>query len=588
MAQKLREVDVVVVGVGFAGSILAKELASAGLKVVGLERGRMQSTVPTFQAPGMHDELKYAVRKGLMQDVTREPMTLRNNESQVALPMRQWESFLPATGLGGAGVHWNGQAWRFQTCDFVYKTHIEQRYGNKILDPDLRLQDWGVTYEELEPYYDRFEYLLGVGGKAGNLKGKKEAGGNPFEAPRQREYPNPPMKEQYAGALFRKATTDLGYHPFIQPSANMTRPYTNPEGVTLNPCVYCGFCERFGCEHYAKASPQSTILPVLLKNPNFELRSGAHVTRVNLDSSKKRATGVTYVDPHGKEFEQPASLVLVTTFALNNIRMLLLSGIGTPYDPVTEKGVVGRNYAYQTVGFVPVFLGKDVRLNPFMAAGASGTVIDNFSGDNMDHSGLNFIGGCYITCGSTGGRPIEFHPTPPGTPKWGSRWKDAVRSYYNRTALITLSGTSTATRQNYCDLDPTYKDAWGSPLLRMTFDFPENDVRMIRYMTEKAKEIAKQMGGEGPIVGITAPKPFTSTLYQTTHNTGGTVMGKDPYTSVVNRYCQSWDVSNVFVVGASNYPQNASYNPTGTLGALIYWTAHALRTRYLKNPGSLV
>lgn len=587
MPQKLKEVDVVVIGVGFAGAILAKELAASGLKVVGLERGRERHSVPDFQAPAIHDELKYSIRKGMMQDVTREAMTFRNHHKEIALPIRQWEAFLPGTGLGGSGVHWNGQTWRFQTADFNYKTHIEQRYGKKILDPDLRIQDWGVSYQELEPHYDRFEYLLGVCGKAGNLNGKIQAGGNPLEAPRSREYPNPPMKEQYSGALFRKAALELGYHPFIQPSANMTRAYTNPEGVTLNPCVYCGFCERYGCEHFAKSSPQTVILPVLMQNSNFELRTEAQVLRINVDSSGKKATGVSYMDSQGRQFEQPASLVLLTAFALNDVRMLLLSGIGQPYDPVTEKGVVGRNYAYQTLSSVWAFLNEDVRLNSYMGAGSSGTLIDDFSVDNFDHSSLGFIGGCFVAGGTTHARPIEFHPTPPGTPRWGSQWKQAVRRHYNHAAFILLSGTSAASRWNYLDLDPTYRDAWGLPLLRMTFEFPDNDVRMSRYITSKAGEIARRMGGK-PVEELPRTQPFTTTAYQSTHNTGGAVMGTDPATSVVNRYCQSWDVPNVFVVGACNYPQNSSYNPTGTLGALIYWTADAIKTKYLKNPGHLV
>ena len=587
MPQKLKEVDVVVIGVGFAGAILAKELAASGLKVVGLERGRERHSVPDFQAPAIHDELKYSIRKGMMQDVTREAMTFRNHHKEIALPIRQWEAFLPGTGLGGSGVHWNGQTWRFQTADFNYKTHIEQRYGKNILDPDLRIQDWGVSYQELEPHYDRFEYLLGVCGKAGNLNGKIQAGGNPLEAPRSREYPNPPMKEQYSGALFRKAALELGYHPFIQPSANMTRAYTNPEGVTLNPCVYCGFCERYGCEHFAKSSPQTVILPVLMQNSNFELRTEAQVLRINVDSSGKKATGVSYMDSQGRQFEQPASLVLLTAFALNDVRMLLLSGIGQPYDPVTEKGVVGRNYAYQTLSSVWAFLNEDVHLNSYMGAGSSGTLIDDFSVDNFDHSSLGFIGGCFVAGGTTHARPIEFHPTPPGTPRWGSQWKQAVRRHYNHAAFILLSGTSAASRWNYLDLDPTYRDAWGLPLLRMTFEFPDNDVRMSRYITSKAGEIARRMGGK-PVEELPRTQPFTTTAYQSTHNTGGAVMGTDPATSVVNRYCQSWDVPNVFVVGACNYPQNSSYNPTGTLGALIYWTADAIKTKYLKNPGHLV
>jgi gluconate 2-dehydrogenase alpha chain len=153
--------------------------------------------------------------------------------------------------------------------------------------------------------------------------------------------------------------------------------------------------------------------------------------------------------------------------------------------------------------------------------------------------------------------------------------------------MFSLHGSSQATRQNYADLDPTYRDAWGQPLLRITFDFPQNDLKMAEYVTSKAVEIGKAMGAK-QVAGGPRKGPYTITQYQTTHNTGGTVMGESPRTSVVNRYLQSWDVPNVFVIGASNYPQNASWNPTCTLGALTYWAIDALKNKYLRNPGRLV
>jgi gluconate 2-dehydrogenase alpha chain len=585
--QRLKEVDVVVLGIGMVGSLVAKELAAAGYKVVGLERGEARFTVPEFQSPAIHDELRFAVRKALMQDNTREPVTFRNHTSQVALPIRRWESFLPGTGLGGSMVHWNGQTYRFQANDFRLATRTRERYGKSFLDPDLTIQDWGVTYEDLEPHFDRFEYLLGTSGKAGNIKGQRQPGGDPHESPRSRDYPTPPQKELFQGAIFRKAASSLGYNPFPQPSSNLSRPYTNPEGMKLNACVFCGFCERFACEHFAKSTPQTVILPVLLANPNFELRTGCQVQRINLDSTKKHATGVTYIDAVGREFEQPASLVITSMFALNNVRMLLLSGIGTPYDPASGRGVVGRNYTYQTVSSAEAYFDQDVIVNPFMASGASGTVINDFAGDNFDHGDLGFIGGAYIGAVNSGGRPIRYHPVPPNTPAWGKRWKQAVIKHYNHTVSISVHGSSIAHRGNYLDLDPTYRDAWGQPLLRMTFDFPQNDLKMAAYLTAKAAEIGKAMGAK-EVAGSPRMGPYTTQQYQSTHNTGGTVMGDNPKTSVVNRYSQSWDVSNVFVIGASNYPQNASWNPTGTLGALTYWTIDALKNKYLKNPGHLV
>lgn len=590
MAERLKPVDVVTIGVGLTGSLTALELAAAGLKVVGIERGAGRETVPDFQSPAIHDELRFAVRKGMMQDNVREAVTFRNTSDQTALPIRRWASFLPGQGLGGSFVHWNGQSFRFQIADFIYRSHILERYGRKFLDacgPELAIQDWGVTYAELEPHYDRFEYLLGVSGKAGNINGKIEPGGNPFEAPRAREYPTPPMKEPYFGAIFRKGAESLGYHPYPQPSANLSRPYTNPLGLKLETCAFCGFCERFACEHYAKASPQTVILPVLLKNPNYELRTNCEVLRIELDSTRRKATGVTYVDAAGREFEQPADLVLITAFPLNNVRMLLLSGIGKPYDPRTGDGVVGRNYTYQTVGGPTVFLDESININPFMASGANGTMIDDFSGDNFDHSRLGFIGGQYVGAIMTGGRPIEFHPTPPGTPAWGLGWKQAVARHYNHTILIQQHGTSTASRLNYLDLDPTYRDAWGQPLLRMTFDFPDNDVRMSQHIADKVVEIGRAMGGKTVVRGG-ATRPYTTTVYQSTHNCGGAVMGDDPKTSAVNRYLQCWDVPNVFSIGGSAIPQNGSYNYSVTIGALTYWALDAIKNRYLKSPGPLV
>ncbi|HYD56214.1 MAG TPA: GMC family oxidoreductase [Burkholderiales bacterium] len=584
MATRLRETDAVLLGVGLVGSIVGLELVRAGLKIVGLERGEPRHTVPDFQGPHMHDELRYAVRKSLMMDTAKETFTFRNYAGQTALPLRRIEGFLPGTGLGGSAVHWNGQTWRFQDTDFRMRTLTEERYGKGFLPEEATVQDWGVTAADLEPHFDRFEHLFGICGKAGNLNGKKIAGGNVFEDPRSREYPNPPMKEPYGCTLFRKAASELGFHPFPSPSANMSRQYVNPEGLELNTCTFCGYCERFGCEHYAKASPQTTILPVLLKHERFELRTGCQVLRINTKGGV--ATGVTYADASGREFEQPARLVIVGLYALNNVRMLLLSRIGTPYDPRTGRGVVGKNYAYQTTSNVDVFFDESVHVNPFMRAGANGVVIADFVSDNFDHSKLGFAGGGYIGEVMSHGRPIEHQPAPPGTPKWGSGWKRALVKHYNHTVALNVHASSLAVRANHLDLDPTYRDAWGQPLLRITFEFPENDIRMSAYLTEQARRIGEAMGGR-QVAASPRKRPYTTTRYQSTHNTGGAIMGADRATSVVNPWLQSWDVHNVFVIGASAFPQNASYNPTGPVGALAFRAAEAIVGRYLKKPGPL-
>ncbi|TWG84925.1 gluconate 2-dehydrogenase alpha chain [Cupriavidus gilardii J11] len=588
MSKTLKAVDAVLIGGGWTGSVIGKELAAAGLRVVVLERGEPRWPSPDFQAPAIHDELRYVRRHALHQNTATETFTFRNNTSQTALPMRRWQFAYPGTHLGGAGNHWSGAYYRFDPVDFKLRSHHEKRYGKAIFAPEITAQDWPVSYDELEPYYDRFDYLIGASGYAGNLKGKVQPGGNPFEPWRSRPYPNPPMKVPFASALFGEAAASLGYHPYIQPSALSTRPYTNSEGLPMSACVYCGFCSNFGCEHYAKASPQVCILPAALKLDTFELRTGAHVLRVEMDKERKLARGVTYVDGKGEEVFQPAEMVFLCAFSVNNVRLLLLSGIGKPYDPATGQGVVGRNYTHQTTSGVNLFFDERTHLNPFMGAGAAAVTMDDFSVDNFDHGPHGFVGGGYIQIQVVSGAPISYHPTPQGTPAWGSEWKKAVRRYYNHSASITITGSAMPTRGAYLDLDPTYRDAWGQPLLRITYDLPDNDIRLSAFLTGKGDEIGKAMRG----VIATEPgprrRPFTATSYQSTHLTGGAAMGADPATSVVNRYGQCWDAANVFVTGASLFPQNSNYNPTGTVGATAYWIADAVRRHYVKAPGKLI
>src|ERR1700757_2269902 len=585
MSKTLPAVDVVIVGAGWTGSVIGKELAAGGLKVVVLERGQPRWTSPAFQAPGVRDELKYTRRHELHQNAATETYTFRNRVDETALPMRRWQFAYPANHLGGAGVHWSGAYYRWDPVEFKLRSHYTQRYGARIFEKDITAQDWPLTYDELEPFYDRFDRLVGASGFAGNLKGVIQPGGNPFEPWRSQPYPNPPMRVPHAPALFGEAAAKLGYHPYIQPSALSTRPYVNSEGLHMNECVYCGFCWNFGCEQFAKASPQVCILPVALKLPTFELRTNAHVLRVELDKDRKSARGVTYVDAAGLETFQPAQIVILCAFAINNTRLLLLSGIGQPYDPATGEGVVGRNYTHQTSSGVSLFFDESVKINPFMAAGAVAVTMDDFCSDNFDHGPHGFVGGGYIQIQVVSGAPIGNRPTPPGTPGWGSAWKKAVKRYYNHSIPITITGSAMPVRGGYLSLDPTYKDAWGQPLLRITYDFPDNDIKLSKFLTDKGTEIGRAMRGITLAHGDPRAKPYGATAYQSTHINGGAAMGADPATSVVNRYAQCWDVPNVFVTGAALFPQNSCYNPTGTIGALAYWTADAIKHGYLKAPG---
>jgi gluconate 2-dehydrogenase alpha chain len=453
----LQRKDVVIVGGGWTGLLMAKELGTrTGLRVLVLERGKPRKTADYFD--GM-DELDYAIRLRMMQDISKDTITFRNSVSEKALPVRQYGSFIPGSGTGGAGEHWNGQVQRFAPEGFRLRTHLTERYGAGRLPENHALRDWGCSYEDMEPWYTRAEQLLGVSGQAGLY---------PFEPPRSTQYPTPPLKAGHFPRLFADAARSRGYHPYPAPGANLSRAYRNPDGIVRPACEYCGFCDRFGCMIGAKAQPTNLLMPVIAKRRNVTVTNGAAVRRVVHKDGK--ATGVTWVDEGGQEYLQPADVVILASWAISNTRLLLLSGIGEAYDPKTRKGQVGRNATHQVAGGIRVFMDKP--LNAFMGAGASGIAISDFEGDNFDHAPLDFLGGAYVQASSPGYRPIGmFGAVPPTvTRDWGSEWKKAALEWYDRVGVLQVLGDHFSYRTNYYSLDPTYRDQFGDPLLRLTLD----------------------------------------------------------------------------------------------------------------------
>jgi gluconate 2-dehydrogenase alpha chain len=587
MATKLKDVDAVVIGLGFSGAILSRELTKAGLNLVALERGADRNPAEEFTLTRLRDELRYVVRLELMQDNSTDTITFRNTPDELALPIRRFGAFLPGEGVGGTGIHWSALLWRFLPTDFRIRSVLADRYGADSIPDTMTIQDWPVSYDDIEPHYDRFEKLCGVSGQAGNLHGKMVAGGNPFEGPRGENYSNKPIKTAVAPAMFGTAAQNLGYHPFPTPTATSSAPYVNPEGITLGACEYCGHCNRTACEANAKASPNVNIVPVLRAEPKFELRTRAFVTGLVYDRQAKRITSVLYTDMKtGEEYEQGAGIVILSSFVFGNTQQFLLAGVNEPYDPRTGKGVVGKNYCYQfEAGGEAFFEGRE--FNPFMGGPGMSIAIDDFNGENFDHSGLGFFGGGYIVCANGGAPPISGRVLPKGEPRWGTGWKQAEAKWYRCNTRFNTQGSVYAHRDNFMDLDPTYKDALGRPMIRLTYNATENDHKMSRYLVEKMEGVIKAMNPTHYEVH-NRPKNFTIVPYQSTHCTGGTVMGADPKSSVVNRYLQAWNAHNLFVQGASVFPQQPGYNPTGTLGALAYWSAKAITEEYLKNPGPLV
>ena len=567
--------DVVIVGVGAAGGILAAELAKAGMKVVGLERGPRLKTAD-FEP---HDELRYFQRQDLRPDVKRQPVTWRPNANARANPLN---TLSYGNQAGGGTVHYGAVSWRMHEGDFRARSQTIERYGASAIPQDTSLADWPVSYADLEPFYDKAEYEIGVSGKAGNLQGRKIDGGNVFEAARRREYPMPPLMLDQSGLIFDESARKLGYHPFSTPRAIASQPYNGRPG-----CTYCGFCQAFGCHVAAKGSILVTKLPEADATGNFKLITGAMAYRVNSDNSGK-ATGVSYYGPGGNDNTVEADIVILTTFIYDNVRLLLLSKTDKFANGLANtSGEVGKHLMAHMMP--NVFARFDDRfVNNFMGPSAQKHTIDDFNADNFDHGNLGFIRGSQISIGTPNleGGPLAASTVAPpaGVPRWGSAYRDFFSKFYAKHAVMVAQTENLPYADQTIDLDPNVRDAWGLPAPRLTYDFRRpNELKRVEFMQAKMEEIGRAMGGQQ--VWRTPVAPGVPGA----HHEGGTRMGSDPKTSVVNRYGQSWDVPNLFILGTSTFPTMGSgFNPTLTIQALAFMSADAIVNRYRKSPGALL
>src|SRR6202049_3047060 len=416
--------DVVIVGVGAAGGILAAELGRAGMKVIGLERGPRLTTAD-FSS---QDELRYFQRQELRPNAKRQPATWRPNEKAHARPLPVLNY---GNQAGGGPVHYGAVSWRFHEDDFRARSQTMERYGAAAIPQDSSLVYWPVSYADLEPFYDRAEYEIGVSGKAGNLQGRKIDGGNVFEAARRREYPLPPLFVDQAGALFEAGARKLGHHPFSTPRAILSQPYQGRPG-----CTYCGFCQAFGCHVGAKSSILVTKLPEADATGNFKLITGATCHHVNSDNSGK-VTGVSYYGPDRSDNTIEADIVILAPFIYDNVRLLLLSKTDKfPNGLANSNGHVGKHIMAH-IGARAFAAFDDRHVNVYMGPSAQKNSIDDFNADNFDHKDLGFIRGAQISAGPAGleGGPLGTAmsmPPPPGVPRWGAQFRDFFAKYYTR------------------------------------------------------------------------------------------------------------------------------------------------------------
>jgi len=563
--------DVVIVGYGAAAGPASVELALAGRSVVALERGPHWTAQRDF-TPSQLDTLRWNVRGGMVPDFDRLPLTFRDDAEGEAVPT----AYLMASLVGGASVHWSGQSWRFLEDDFRVRSTIDELYGPErlaYLDEDgASIADWPISYAEVEPYYERVETHVGVGGWPGNIQGRlrpvKSDEGNPFEAPRERDYPFRPLRDNATDLTFRYGALERGLHPFHVPTAILTRPYLSPYGVSRPPCTYCTFCTGHGCWNASKSDTRSALLPAAQATGNFELRPGCHVTRIHREGG--RAVSVEYVDTTtGETHTQPGDLFLLAAYTYQNVRLLLHSGIDA-------DGKVGQHFMTRSQPSLNAVF-ADRLLNGYNGPSVQRQGLDDFNGEVAYEQKLGLPEEDFFVRGGFIGSPSQRNPletydqVPPGVPTWGPEYKRYLTENLNRYMGLQFLPEPLPYADARIDLDPDHRDAYGVPAARVTRRIGRNERRLGRFLHDRGVEILRAAGASR-IWG----SPEVRAVPTMTHDTGGCRMGDDPATSVTNRYGQLWDVPNLFVGGGALFPTMAGKNPTETIWMLSYWFADAV------------
>jgi len=533
-------VDFVVVGAGAAGGVVAKELSTAGFDVVVLEQGPY-----LHENDFVHDELKIRPiwnsprigRDVLTNNHEHQPNTFRKSAADKATvkPTVQYGQC-----VGGGSVHFTANYWRFHEIDFVERSRLGEI-------PGTGFDDWPITYGDLEPYYTKAEWDLGVSGLVG---------ANPFEPPHSKPYPLPPMPVKSAGVLLERGAKKLGLHAYPSPMAVLSQPYKGRSA-----CGHCGYCECFGCEWGAKSSTLASVIPLAEETGRCEIRSGSYVRQISSDKLG-RVNGVVYFDAQKKEQMQRAKAVVLCANGAETPRLLLQSTSNRfPAGLANSNGLVGKYLILECgAGAMGTF---EHPLNEYKSIVVTRVLQDFYDSDPK----RGFYGG--------GGIDARFDAHPiayamnghPGAPRWGAEYKRALKENYTRTLNIFAHLTSIPLESNTLTLDPEVKDAWGQPAVRVTYKNHPDDLKNMAFFRERALELLEAAGAQKPLGWPIEEVTFS------VHLMGSCRMGNDPRKSVVDKYHRAHDVPNLFMVDGSSFVTSGRNQPTCTIQALAYRAA---------------
>ncbi len=530
-------VDFVIVGSGAAGGVIARELSRAGLSVVVLEQGPWRT-----HTDFTHDEWSVMFDHEFSGRPVGDMQTFRHRENETAA-IRQGmpDPAYYARGVGGSSVHFSGNYWRFRPVDFQ-----EHSVVGDI--PDATLVDWPLTYDELEPWYSKAEWEIGVSGAPG-----------PNDPWRSRPYPLPPMPIKSGGVLFEKGARAVGLTPQVAPVAILSAPYRGRPA-----CANCGWCIGFGCEMNAKSSTLATMIPEAVATGRCEIRPLSTVFQVDVDE-QDRSRGVAYYDARGREQFQKARAVILAANGAETPRLLLMSANSRYPDGVANtSGYVGRNLMFNAHSMATgVF---EHPLHEYKGIQCTRIAMDFY---NSDEKRGFYGGGAFDARAFINGYPTLYAlgGMDPSTPRWGARFKSELEHSFTRNLVVTTAGTSLPMMRNTITLDPDHSDRFGRPMVRVTYADHPDDLANSRFLQPHAEAILQAAGAQKTWVSDIGEEVIGA------HLLGTCRMGNDPTTSVVDRWHRSHDIENLYICDGSSLVTSGRGQPTLTIQALAFRAA---------------
>jgi choline dehydrogenase-like flavoprotein len=527
-------VDFAVVGSGAAGGVIARELSQAGFSVVVLEQGPRLGP-QDFE----HDELKYNYLSGITCDPKVSPQTFREDVSQVAKRPPMGNSLVYARIVGGSSAHFTANYWRFHENDFHERSLLGGIAGTGFAD-------WPISYQELEPYYTKVEWEVGVSGLAY---------ASPFDPPRTKPYPMPPLPVKSSGVLLERGARKLGLHAFPAPMAIASQLYRGRPA-----CAHCGFCIGFGCEVMAKSSTLYTMIPEAEATGRCEIRPHSYVYQVALNK-RGRTTGVHYFDEDKHDQFQKARAVVVSANGAETSRLLLNSASDRfPQGLANSSGLVGKYLMFNQGSQVHAQFEHE--LNEYKSVQVTRILHDFYDADLK----RGFYGGGGIDA-RMGSQPEGWALASGGElPRWGSEYKERLEAF-PRSMVAAGHCTSLAVETNSVSIDPSLKDAWGIPAIRATYKDHPDDLSMAKFLQDRAFEIMQAAGAQKVWRG------GQRIARGGVHLLGTCRMGNDPSSSVVDKYHRTHDVPNLFLCDGSSFVTSGRGQPTMTIQALAFRAA---------------